>query len=49
VRKKKEKRENVLDIENICFCNSRIITPNILGERTDSVQFKCSFGEKREN
>lgn len=52
---RKRKRNPVLDIEKVCFCNftmyllfvSGIITPNIHGERSDIVQFKCSFWEKK--
>lgn len=53
----KKKKNPVLDIENICFCNSTlywlllsgIVTPNIYRGRLDSVQFKCSFGRGKKN
>ena len=57
VKKLEEKKNPVLDIENICFCNSTlywlllsgIVTPNIYRGRLDFVQFKCSFGRGKKN
>lgn len=53
---KMKKKNPVLEIEHICLCSftlylsliSGIAILTIYGGRSDSVQFKCSFWEKKE-